>query len=428
MKGFTSTFFVCVFFLGISLGIFPAESTERKKLNCSLTMVALAAEKNPSLKLEHYEQETQRLAAEYARFWENPELSVEAGYKSSQISGLTYGVSLSQKIPFLFQASYFGDINSQKARMAQINYRYAVFMSKTSARELMRQIFYQEKYLRLLRAHREQLLPLIAHLRSVHLASASHIARKVSLDMYYRRLENSILSTENEIKNLRSRLDMIAPGLPAVDCEYAMPHKLKKEIHPENLEKFVHGRFMETNYHIVLLKEKEKLKTLENKFAMAARYPDVNISGYYQAEPGDPKDRFYGAGVSIPLPVIRRNKSEIMVTQNELEKIREEIKITENTYRQIIQADLHSLRIYLEMAGNYPDEWDEANFPHLVSLRTGLIRQQITTSDFMEYLRESMENSQEWIRLNMEIWNILDKMTVLTGEENLWENIYDPAS
>ncbi len=391
-------------------------------------MVSLAAEKNPSLKLDHYELETQRLAAEYARFWENPELSVEAGYKSSEISGLTYGVSLSQKIPFLFQASYFEDINSQKARMAQINYQYAVFMSKTSARELMRQIFYLEKNLHLLRITTDNLRPLMAHLRSVHLASASHLARKVSLDMYYRRLENSVLSTENEIKILRSRLAMIAPGLPVDDCEYAMPHKMKKGIHPENLEKSVQGRFMENNFHIVLLKEKEKLKILENKFAMATRYPDVNVSGYYQTEPGDPQDRFYGAGVSIPLPVIRRNKSEIMVTQNEMEKIREEIKITENTYGQIIQADLHSLRIYLDMAGNYPEKWDETNFPHLVSLRTGLIRQQITTSDFMEYLRESMENSQEWIRLNMEIWMILEKLALITGEENLWENIYDPAS
>lgn len=383
------------------------------------------AQNNPILKQNLYDLKASRLGVRYATIWENPEISFDSAYKSGEVSGMTIGISISQKLPFLGKESTYKKLNEENARMHEMNVHYAALMAEAEAFRKAYEIYILDKKIDFYKNHLKNLNIVFAHKSRVHQKSPARWIRITNLSIYKNRIQNDLAiltgARKNSLKELNSMFGKTIPD----ECKFSFQDNLKNKLNWETIEKSTLERTAKENYHILLLKEKKRREQLELRLAKKMNYPDITISGYYNSEPGNPNDRYYGAGVSLPIPVINRNQSEIKIAENNIAKTTHEIEMTEKIYFLTVESEINRIKEFSQLYKSARYFTEEEISKKEVFFRASLIRQRISIDDYLVFLQESREYILASLDLQLETWNLMINLGLYSAQKNYWEQFYD---
>lgn len=416
-------------FLSIILSLFMISIAFAEESNnqCIITsdQIIEFAQNNPALKQKGFQLKTSQLAVRYATMWENPEISIDSAYKTGGISGMTLGISISQKLPFLGKESTYEKLNEHNARMSEINMRYAALMSEAESLRLAYKIYILDQKIEFYKKHLESLNIVFAHRSTMHKKSPARWARITNLSIYKNRIKNEVVILLNARNNALGELNALLGKEISDDCTFSFKDTIKEKLNWNVIREHTQKNIDEKNYHLLLLKERKRRENTELRLAEKMKYPDVTIVGYYNSEPGNPNDRYYGAGVSMPIPVINRSQSEIKIAENSIEKTQHEITMTSNAYHLMVQSGLNNLK-ELSILHSEEKNFIQKEIPDKEAVfRVNMIRQRIDVDDYLVFLQESQEYIIGYLDLQEKTWNLMINIGLYSGQKNYWAQFYD---
>jgi cobalt-zinc-cadmium efflux system outer membrane protein len=278
-----------------------------------------------------------RYGKQDAAKWQNPDLTITLGRKSVQKqSGHLYGFSIEQNIPYPGKQRLREEIVSFEENRAQLSYEemrsyvhYKVMLLAYEYAAQLQKIEHAEGRLRRLRL-------IDAYMRGRRVVSPQRIVERKIIHGKTLMLERELSRVKSDTRVAFLKLNVytglpteVLPDVrvtwyveaPALDLSELLKHAERKSY--------------------ALRKQNEAVKRSEKELELSKRerYPDFGFSLFYDEEEAGEKERVVGGGISIPLPLLHRNRYAIERDRVRIERNR---ALLLNTKKQL-HAELRSL-------------------------------------------------------------------------------------
>jgi len=300
-------------------------------------LIAMALNNYGLLKASREEITIYRHRQEQAASWENTELSASGGFKKDTSGGYLYGLSLSQSIPWSGKKSalmavskHDEEIAAQKHREMKLYIHHEVTRLAYRYRALREMVLHTDDRLKRLRL-------IGTYLKNRNIISPDKIVEKNIILGRVLTLEKDMLDIERRTREALDHLNTFTSMMtekgrfPEIEINWNAP---VPAIDP--------GLFLETalKKNCALLAARSSCAREESmlNYEKLKSSPDISISLFYNEENTGFAERSVGGGVSLPLPVLNRNRGGIGAGESQLEIARVNLLYTEREVRRNIKA------------------------------------------------------------------------------------------
>ncbi|MBN1533575.1 MAG: TolC family protein [Spirochaetes bacterium] len=281
-------------------------AAQQQKSRTVESLVRIALENYGLLKVKETEIRQKSQSALQAKSWDNPELGITAGQKRSDgDSGLLYSATLSQRLPLSGRRgllSEMSNLEEEEARIAledlSLRLRYDVVkLVYEHARDLLKTSHIRERLrrLRLINAYMQ------GHL----IVAPQKIVERNIVQARIRHMEREFLDIRRgqvlSFEKLNRYLKLHEEGPLDLEVRWFATAP-KAELAP--LLEAANRRNFEIRTQAVAVQMARKGVSLARREAV----PDIEVSLFYQDERAGTHDQSIGGGVSLPLPVLSRNR------------------------------------------------------------------------------------------------------------------------
>jgi len=269
--------------------------------------------------------------------WQNPRVGIRVGRKSVQKrSGHLYGFSLEQNIPYPGKQRLREEIVSFEENRAQLSYeemrsyvRHKVMLLACEYAAYLRKIEHAERRLGRLRL-------IDAYMRGRRVVSPQRVIEHKIIHAKRLMFEREFSRVKSDVRVAFLRLNVYT-GFPT---EMLPDVRVTWYVEAPALDLSELLKRAERKSYAVR-KQNEAVKRSEKELELSKRerYPDFGFSLFYDEEDVGEKERVVGGGISIPLPLLQRNRYAIERSRVRMERDR---ALLLNTKKQI-RAELRSL-------------------------------------------------------------------------------------
>ena len=330
--------------------------------------------------------------------WENPSLSTITGYKSGFAeSGLYYGANLSQPLPLNGVRSAQKDVSLANLQSAQDALRQKKILSHAelikltfqldSARAIESHAADRFRRFQLIERHifsRPNLSPALKAQRGIIEARLSILRSDNARATGERRKVEELLKS---YLNLTQVPEISLPELPAI-----------ASLNAERDTAFAQ------NYSLYLQSLKAEIQKSDAELAYqeALKYPPVSLQAVFNEEPGPVTPlRFFGAGVSVGLPLWNRNSNnraaaEInsRVSRERYEYSLQRLALEGNSLRSMLSAESDALDDLKQMKSNEQER-------RLNVAESDFLRGRLDAFSFLELEASLHEALHQWYAARM---------------------------
>ncbi|MEE8526585.1 MAG: TolC family protein [Thermoanaerobaculia bacterium] len=149
------------------------------------------------------------------------------------------------------------------------------------------------------------------------------------------------------------------------------------------------------------------------KLALAERFPNLTVGGFYEREEGT--DKIFGAGLAISVPLFNRNQGAIARTEATLERVSQENAALRLTVRQEVATAYANLRatraaaefLRAEVAGTLEENVD--------LLQRSFAAGKIGATEVVIFRREFVESQREYLDAAADAWLARVTLDLSTG-------------
>ena len=288
------------------------------------------------LKMQQSRVEAAKSSGEQAGKWGNPSFYAELGrLNNPAASGPTFEFRLSQ--PFFFPGK-LGNIQDAHAQEVAVQQLYFKDLQQSFALDAVHALF-ALKVASAKASHYDSRFKRISLMRTAMRSQTFASPQKiVERNVVAGRLINmqKQLDQNNAEREILKKKITIYTGDP--DLQSPEPSWIQNvpEINEEHFtEAVVKGNWTLKIFYARLRRQEAEL-ALQRK----SPYPDLNANIYYRQEvPGTSQsNEFFGAGVSLPLPLVNRNSAGVQAAEKTMESQRHELDFKLHEIRQMARA------------------------------------------------------------------------------------------
>lgn len=258
-----------------------------------------------------------RHARDQAGTWENPMISASAGYKKDTSSGYLYGLTLSQSIPWPGKRNSLKAMIQKEQDMARLDHEEM----KLYVRHEVTRLAFRYSALKAMESHagaRLKRLRLVeTFLRNRKILSPDKIVERNIIQGRVRILEKNMAETRQRARQALTDLNLFtcfclpSNDFPTISLDWY------RTIPPVSLDSLktaaLKKNFQIRQADIIIAREKKKIN-----FARKKSNPDLTVSLFFNEENTGTPERSIGGGISLPLPLLNRNRGEIRQGQTDL--------------------------------------------------------------------------------------------------------------
>ncbi len=314
---------------------------------------------NPEMKFYEAEIAIARGQRTTAGLWQNPELSTKTGRMAVESlegmktgDGVAWQVAVSQTFEFPGRLALRKAIANRQIELAQIGmeqFRSALGMR---VRMLSFKLLAAQERADAARAVSERFQSLLAVLVQRDPAGVAPLLATRIIEASGLSVNRRAAEAEKELYNARFELNQLR-GL-AVQTPVAVkrtPFLLPPAAPMEELLKSARVRNFELRSRAVEMEQQGfRVKLSENE-----RWPAVTLQPYFAAQRGSEKQKEFGVGVSIPLPVLNRNPGAIAAGQARQKQAEAAMQVAAREMERQVAAAANSYRIQLDAMAKWPE-------------------------------------------------------------------------
>ncbi len=279
-------------------------------------LIRIALEKYEHIKIEESKIREARESGKHLAEWYNPEFGISFGKKNSDgASGPEWNVTVSQRISFPGKKSLMEEI----ALIEESHARLSSAELKLFVRYEVTRLAYECAY------HLQRKRHVTGRLKRFQLIHAYMAGRKVVppekkveqaiVQMRIARFQKEVYKVDADIASVYARLNLFT----GFSGDFRPKIQVRWFKTPPSAERNVlMKKAKELSFPVRLQKEVLagacKNKELEERIA----YPDVGILLYYDDARTEMRERSFGGGLSIPIPLFSRNRHAVAIAEEKI--------------------------------------------------------------------------------------------------------------
>jgi cobalt-zinc-cadmium efflux system outer membrane protein len=313
---------------------------------------------NPELKFYEAEMVVARGQRALAGSWQNPEIGTKAGRLSAENlegvktgDGLAWQVTVSQTFEFPGRLALRKAIANRQIELAQLGleqFRAALGMR---VRMLAFKLLAAQERADAARVVSDRFQDLLAVLVQRDPAGVAPLLATRIIEASGLSVNRRAAEAEKELFNARFELNQLR-GLPpdtAVSVKRT-PFLLPPAVSLEELLKSARVRNFEVRARAVEMEQQGfRVKLSENE-----RWPAVTLQPYVAGQRGSERQREFGLGLSVPLPLVNRNQGNIVVGQARQKQAEVAMTVAVREMERQVAAASNSYRIQMETMAKWP--------------------------------------------------------------------------
>lgn len=369
----------------------------------------------------HYDENAVK-AGEKLTFWNYPELSLDSGYKSADANGITFGIELRQAIPWFGKKdSYLKTIQSSRD---VINVQRKLAENKVFARVLL--LFYELHKHKIIEEHyseRTRRYTLVErYLQSRPFASPKQRVERsmvrshlILLKKEFNRIKQNRLNILRDLKKINPETDWQCLG--NLDWDKILSDK--------NLDKILAYKNFSASLQLKILKKSIKKLQSAKMLSQSLSRPDPALKAYYNQEPGSPQDRYFGAGISYPLALWKKNTAKIA-------RLNIEIKKLESIYKNFLHKMKVLYSVYREKFVNHQQniklfsiEQIRKNELEIDNIEREFIKGRINLLDFIGFDEQLHEIHHQRLQQRFYYLNEILQYLLLIADDKTMLEVFD---
>jgi cobalt-zinc-cadmium efflux system outer membrane protein len=387
----------------------------------SETAVELAITNNPWLKAAQSVVAQAEGRQLQAGRWDNPELSVDyASDQSFNNEGeQNFGLAFSQRFPITRRLQLEKENAQIEVALAHAEIGVAKRQLTQDVKLAIVALAVTEAELKLRHALAELNQEFSTFIESrVHTGEASQIeADQLRLTLYATRQEARHLEHRQAIQKAELRTLM---GVPA-EYRFCIDYKLKQSIPRGKLPEFEDSQL---HAHPAYQAKKLLLELAESAvdITRAARWADIAIELSYEEERGVDapdglgRDRFFGIGLSVPLPIIDRKQGELAERQAmrtemhwQLQAVASKLRIEARLQRELV----HTLK---RQALEYESKIIPLVERNLAAIKEGYTNGQVGITELFQTQSQALKIESTHIEMLSELASAHIRWSAATGQ------------
>jgi len=354
-----------------------------------------------------------------ATAWQNPLVSAELGrLKDTQNHNMTYDFRITQPIYFPGKLGKQGEIFEREAEIQKIQgddlaeslsleaayHAYAFSIAELRASHVQDRI----KRMSLMRTFmRAQSFASPAKVIQRNIVSTQLVGLQKLLNQETAESESSWQKL-NVYLNEKNKVKVITPWLA--------------DLHEIDIVDFI-NRVRDGNRRLKAKKVEISRIDAEVSFQKRVPLPDVSVSAFYRREalenPG--ANQFYGAAVTVPIPVLNANRAGVEASEKKLEAARAE---QEYILREVLQLARAAHAEYTQKKKLF-DNFDAAQIPALEKQMLFADRElKLGRIDLLSYLElevKTHEALQAYYETQLELVKVIAQMIYLMGDSVIYK-------
>ncbi|MEQ9362740.1 MAG: TolC family protein [Leptospirales bacterium] len=353
----------------------------------AVDLAELALERAESMGIGELMLEDARIAGEYAGTWRNPSVSLEGGRRRTTggaFPGSLTGGGANRVFRFtVSQPLYFPGKTGLRAEAAEIHRRLAA-LSLTETSLILR---YQVIRLAYATAAAERVIAHVesrvkrfrlieAYLRGRPALSPARRAEREIVRRRLRMLERGLHELEVSRTVLLSRLALYTGD--GVSARVAWIRDAGRPLDQEKVQSLALERSPG------LLKEKLRVAYAAAEERLAAResYPDLEIFGTVEQEPG--AERYFGVGLRMALPIFDRNRAAVSRGKLRSRAAALRLELERKQVRQAIQAAFAEFEHSREALRIFPLTLEKRTLQEMAAADAGFRRGRLELLTYLE--------------------------------------------
>lgn len=294
------------------------------------TLVARALDSNPELAVYEAAINFARANERQAGLWENPELSIGGGQnKIKSGGGVARGhvitASLAQRIEFPKRVELRKAIANGDVRIAELGLRrFRDELENRIRLEAFRMISGIERA-RMARAIADRSKRLTAYFTERDPAGVAPALQMRALEAHVVHLGAEAMRREREAHGHRLELSYLLgdTGALTLDIEPFTPELLELPDDGE-LAQLARSHSFDLAFHM----EEIAQQGYRVNLARTERWPEITIEPFYERQTGGGNQDIIGLGVSLPLPLWNRKRSEVDAARAREDQLRAAFEVT----------------------------------------------------------------------------------------------------
>lgn len=321
-------------------------------------LVAETVTKNPELKFYEAEVVAAKCGRATAGEWANPELSAELGQKrvrdlgGNKIGdGPVWSVSLAQTFEFPGRVSLRKAIANRQIELAQLGLEQFRAALAARARTLGCQVLAAQQRAEAAREVAKRFQDLLAVLVQRDAAGVAPMLETRIIEASAFTLNRRASEADIAARNAQFELNQLR-GLPMSTPVEVARKSISLKTAPA-LEVLVSSA-REKNFDIRSRIAELEQQGLRVQLNQNERWPSVTVAPYLAGEKASDRQREFGLGVTIPLPLLNRNTGSIETAKARQTQAEVALNVALREVERKVAAQLHAYEIFLAEMAKWP--------------------------------------------------------------------------
>lgn len=282
-------------------------------------LVTISQENYELLSARKAEIEQYRLEKEQASRMNNPTVEASAGIKSVPSSnGYLYGASITLPLMYPGKRMLLKELAAHDEELARLYHRDMMLFVRYEVIRLSYRYRAQLEKSKHTRERLQRFRLIQSYLDSRPLVSPEKIVERNIVREKIKMLEKNVTETLLATRKAFQQLNMFTcfcvdeNEFPEISINwFSKPPVVDGET--------MRGKSLEQNVQLAIQQEIVQRAMTKTEYQRKKASPDVGISFFYNEENAIDTERSFGAGISIPIPILDRNASGIKASEKETE-------------------------------------------------------------------------------------------------------------
>lgn len=392
-----------------------------------------AVQRSESVQLAELLLEDARIAGSYAGIWQNPSLAVEGGRRRMVLGGFpgnlagggnevnpVFRLTVSQPLFFPGKTGLREETAELRRRLAALSLTETVLLLRYQVIRLAYATAAADRVIAHVESRVKRFRLIQAYLRG---RPALSPARRTERDIVQRRLrilERGLHELEVSREVLRSRLALYAGEdvSPRVDWITDSGRPLNRnEIQNMALERSPG-----------LLREKLRVAyaATERRLATREAYPDLEVFGTVEEEPG--VESYFGFGLRLALPVFDRNQAAIQSGELRSRAAALRLELERKRVRQTIQSAFAEFEHSREALRLFPLDLEKVTLRNMAAADAGFRRGRLALLTYLEADEMAFETLRAIYDTQLDYITCYTELLMISGDSDFNDASPPPAS
>ncbi len=344
----------------------------------------------------------------------NPSIGLSSGYVSADGKrGAAYGVTLTQPFVFPGKRRSIDGIMAMDEKLSELDLREAVLTVRYG---VIRAGYSYMVYGELL-SHLEERMRRFRVMEG-YMNSRPFAASRARMDKYI--VSGRILLLQKELDRLKADRDRYRIQLGTY---LDLPENLRISAPlfvrgPEITEEEIAESAAEKNPSVRRLDAALEKSKLRRRHATLGRYPDFDLTAYYNADPSVSGETQAGIGMTLKLPILDRNAGEIGGTEYGAMAAGEKLAFQKRETKQHVAAAFREYRLAAKNLVRFPESLLDRAHGQLADADREFAKGTIDLITYLEVESQAHETHLAFFESQMEFMSAYTGLLFLAGRDD----------